>query len=66
MVPSVRRPQVWAQPAVIAVNRPSGEVSCLAQLRPQHLAVPSIRRPQVWAQPAVMAVNRPAGAVACP
>ena len=32
MVPSACRPQVWAQPAVMAVNGLAGAVSCRAQL----------------------------------
>ena len=63
---SSRSPQVWALPAAMAVNRPSGVSVWLSSLLPQHWAAPFWRSPQVCQLPAAMAVNRSSGAVACP
>ena len=66
MVPSACRPQVWALPAVMAVNRSSGGAAWPLSLLPQHWAVPSSRIAHECQAPAATAVNRPRGASAWP
>ena len=63
---SSRSAQVWALPAAMAVNRPSGASVWLSSLLPQHWAAPFWWSPQVCQLPAAMAVNRVSGAVAWP
>ena len=45
MVPSVRSPHEWNQPAVTAEYCPSGAVACPSALRPQQVMVPLVRSP---------------------
>src|SRR4051812_2868272 len=63
---SVRSPQLWSPPALMALKVPGGAVASPSALLPQHTAVSSVRIAHVCRPPASMALNVPGGVADCP